>query len=157
MQLSECRCGQEGDIYRCLSSGEQAASHPNYPVHSAVGTDLRRQTRALSCIHDAPASRTETLTMTTYVRLLSILAMFSLALGLGLSGATAVAQPKEAATTATKWDYKSVQLSLGATTKDMDKAFNELGEQGWEMATSNTVAHPGGGGLTNYIFKRAKR
>ncbi|MBN9517403.1 DUF4177 domain-containing protein [bacterium] len=96
--------------------------------------------------------------MSNHARLLSLLLLFALALG--LHGRTAVADEprKDAPSKATpKWEYKSLQMGLWVKTSDMDKAFNELGEQGWEMVTSNFTVQPVGGGVTNYVFKRPKR
>jgi hypothetical protein len=88
----------------------------------------------------------------TKVRPLSILGMFALIIG--LQGTTAVADEKPKV--APKWEYKSVRLSFTVSTEYMDKTFNELGEQGWELATSNSVTFASGG-QTNYVFKRVKR
>jgi hypothetical protein len=96
--------------------------------------------------------------MSNRARLLSLLSVLTVFL-LYLSGVAVADEPrKDAPPKATpKWEYKSLQMGLWVKTSDMDKAFNELGEQGWELATSNFTAHPAGGGVTNYVFKRAKR
>jgi hypothetical protein len=97
--------------------------------------------------------------MSNRVRLMSLLFLFAFILASG-GGAASADEPAKGvpAKSAPRWEYKSVQMSLGATTADMDKAFNPLGEQGWELATSNSVVYPGGtGGITNYVFKRPKR
>jgi hypothetical protein len=95
--------------------------------------------------------------MTNHARQLSLLVLFALVLGLPGKAAVADEKPKEApAKAAPKWEHKTVRLSFTVTTEYMDKAFNELGEQGWELVTSNSVTLQSGG-HTNYVFKRPKR
>jgi hypothetical protein len=99
--------------------------------------------------------------MTARTRLLVLVA--PLALLLAWAGTTTVGQDKEkkggqfAAPPPAKWEYKTVQMWYGAKPEDMDKKFNELGAEGWELATSNFETPPNGVGQTYHVFKRPKR
>ncbi len=95
--------------------------------------------------------------MSNRVRLLSLLFVFAVFL-LILSGVAVADEPPNGvpAKSAPKWEYKTVKLSFTASPEYMDKSFNELGDQGWELVTSNAVTFASGG-QTNYVFKRPKR
>lgn len=95
--------------------------------------------------------------MSNRIRLLTLLFVFATFL-LHQSGVAVADEPPKGAPAkaAPKWEYKTVKLSFTASPEYMDKSFNELGEQGWELVTSNAVTFASGV-QTNYVFKRPKR
>lgn len=83
---------------------------------------------------------------------------------LGLAGCAPPEEPQKAeqkpnppAAVATKWEYKVITQGIGGNPEVAEKAFNKLGEEGWELVTSILVPVQGGGGPMHHVFKRAKR
>ena len=67
-----------------------------------------------------------------------------------LGSSEGTAQP-QAAKPATVWEYKTLYVGGG----DPVPAFNEAGQQGWELVTSRAYGVENQS-LTTYVFKRAK-
>jgi len=77
--------------------------------------------------------------------------------GLALAMCTLIAatyqQVREEPMTRAQWEYKVIEPTSGKPS-EIEKEFNDLGSEGWEIAGWFGVGKPG---FDKLIFKRAKR